>query len=245
VPKAEPFPFFAYTPCFASHPRCSLWAGAGAGFLRQLWFAAPIIGYNTTGQPTGVIGEGDRMCGVLGFVDKRHRLSDAEHDRLWRRMISAIAHRGGEGDGVYRSAAVTLAHTRLRILDINPASDQPFFSNQCHGVLCFNGQIYNHQELKQQLSRDFVYRANSDTETLLYAYVRWGQTFVHALRGMYAFGIWDKRERRIVLGVDFLGIKPLYYLNDENFFAWSYGVPRGKDLAEMLRVRAERLQEKT
>ena len=64
------------------------------------------------------------MCGVLGFVDKRHRLSDAEHDRLWRCMLETMAHRGGEGDGVYRSARITLAHTRLRILDINPASDQ-------------------------------------------------------------------------------------------------------------------------
>ena len=161
------------------------------------------------------------MCGVLGFVDKRHRLSDAEHDRLWRCMLETMAHRGGEGDGVYRSARITLAHTRLRILDINPASDQPFFSSQCHGVLAFNGQIYNHQELKQQLSPHFAYRTESDTETLLYAYARWGRRFVHALRGMYAFGIWDGRERRIVLGVDFLGIKPLYYLNDENWFAWS------------------------
>ena len=161
------------------------------------------------------------MCGILGFVDKRHILSDGEHDRLWRRMIDAIAHRGGEGDGVYRSASVTLAHTRLRILDINPASDQPFFSNQCHGVLAFNGQIYNHAELKLELSREFAYRTKSDTETLLYAYARWGRRLVHKLRGMYAFGIWDKRERQIVLGVDFLGIKPLYYLNNENWFAWS------------------------
>jgi len=161
------------------------------------------------------------MCGVLGFVDKRHRLSDAEHDRLWRCMLETMAHRGGEGDGVYRSARITLAHTRLRILDINPASDQPFFSSQCHGVLAFNGQIYNHEELKQQLSPHFAYRTESDTETLLYAYARWGRRFVHALRGMYAFGIWDGRERRIVLGVDFLGIKPLYYLNNENWFAWS------------------------
>jgi asparagine synthase (glutamine-hydrolysing) len=161
------------------------------------------------------------MCGVLGFVDKRHRLSDAEHDRLWRRMIGTIVHRGGDGDGVYRSAPITLAHTRLRILDINPASDQPFFSSQGHGVLAFNGQIYNHRELKQQLSQHFEYRTESDTETLLYAYERWGRRFVHALRGMYAFGLWDKRERRIVLGVDFLGIKPLYYLNNANWFAWS------------------------
>ena len=161
------------------------------------------------------------MCGILGFVDKRHRLSEVEHDRLWRRMIGTIAHRGGEGNGVYRSAQITLAHTRLRILDINPASDQPFFSSQCHGVLAFNGQIYNHAELKRELSDQFTYRTKSDTETLLYAYARWGRRLVRELRGMYAFGIWDKRERQVVLGVDFLGIKPLYYLNNQDWFAWS------------------------
>lgn len=161
------------------------------------------------------------MCGVLGFVDKRSRLSEAEHERLWRSMISAIAHRGGESSGAYRSATLTLAHTRLRILDINPASDQPFVSSQCGAVLAFNGQIYNHRDLKRELGRHFAYRTKSDTETLLYAYARWGHRFVHQLRGMYAFAIWDQRDRRIVLGVDFLGIKPLYYLNDDNWFAWS------------------------
>src|SRR5262249_18629193 len=124
------------------------------------------------------------MCGVMGFVDKKGRLSDAEHERLWRRMIATIAHRGGEGDGVYRAPKVTLAHPRLRILDLNPRSDQPFSSPQCNAVLTFNGQIYNHLALKAELARHFDYRTRSDTETLLYAYARWGRAFVDQLRGM-------------------------------------------------------------
>jgi len=161
------------------------------------------------------------MCGVLGFVDKRNRLSDAEHERLWRRMISEIVHRGGEGSGAYRSANVTLAHTRLRILDLNPGSDQPFVSSQCPAVLTFNGQIYNHQDLKAKLRGHFAYRTGSDTETLLYAYARWGRNFVNMLRGMYAFAIWNDQARQVILGVDPLGVKPLYYLNNDDWFAWS------------------------
>ena len=161
------------------------------------------------------------MCGVLGFIDKRRRLGDAEHDRLCHRMMATIAHRGGEGSGIYRVANITLAHTRLRIMDLDSRSDQPFASPQCRAVLTFNGQIYNHLALKTQLAKHFDYRTASDTETLLYAYSLWGRRFVDKLRGMFAFGIWDKDSEEIVLGVDHLGIKPLYYLNTDDWFAWS------------------------
>jgi asparagine synthase (glutamine-hydrolysing) len=87
--------------------------------------------------------------------------------------------------------------------------------------LTFNGQIYNHLALKAELARHFDYRTASDTETLLYAYSLWGRRFVDNLRGMFAFGIWDKDSEQIVLGVDHLGIKPLYYLNTGDWFAWS------------------------
>src|SRR5262245_10005020 len=161
------------------------------------------------------------MCGVLGFVDKRGRLGDREHEQLWRRMISLVNHRGGEGEGVYRSSGVTLAHTRLRILDLDARSDQPFASAQCGAVLTFNGQIYNHLALKAELAQHFTYMTESDTETLLYAYALWGRNFVKKLRGMYAFAIWDGADRQVTLGVDPLGIKPLYYLDNNDWFAWS------------------------
>jgi asparagine synthase (glutamine-hydrolysing) len=161
------------------------------------------------------------MCGVLGFVDKRRRLGVAEHDLLCRRMMAAIDHRGGEGTGVYQTSNITLAHTRLRILDLDPRSDQPFASPQCRAVLTFNGQIYNHLALKTELARHFDYRTASDTETLLYAYALWGRGLVDKLRGMFAFGILDQDHEQIVLGTDHLGIKPLYYLNTDDWFAWS------------------------
>lgn len=161
------------------------------------------------------------MCGILGFVDKGRRLNDREHESLWRRMIALVDHRGGEGEGVYRSSEVTLAHTRLRILDLDARSDQPFASAQCDAVLTFNGQIYNHLDLKAELARHFAYTTQSDTETLLYAYALWGRSFVEKLRGMYAFAIWDIKDRRLTLGVDPLGIKPLYYLDNKDWFAWS------------------------
>src|SRR6185312_10754044 len=88
-------------------------------------------------------------------------------------------------------------------------------------VLTFNGQIYNHLALKAELAKHFKYRTASDTETLLYAYSQWGRRFVDKLRGMFAFGILDKDGDQIVLGVDHLGIKPLYYLNSDDWFAWS------------------------
>jgi asparagine synthase (glutamine-hydrolysing) len=161
------------------------------------------------------------MCGILGFVDKRRRLGEVEHDKLCQRMLATIAHRGGEGSGVHRASNITLAHTRLRILDLDPRSDQPFAGPQCSAVLTFNGQIYNHLGLKAQLANHFDYRTGSDTETLLYAYSRWGRRFVDQLRGMFAFAIWDKDSEQILLGVDHLGIKPLYYLNTDDWFAWS------------------------
>ena len=161
------------------------------------------------------------MCGILGFVDKRHRLSPVEREQLWRTMIAALAHRGGEGDGVHQSSNVTLAHTRLRILDLHPRSDQPFANVQCRPVLTFNGQIYNHRALRSELAKHFTYQTESDTETLLYAYARWNRGFVEKLRGMYSFGVWDGDSGEVTLGVDPLGIKPLYYLNTDAWFAWS------------------------
>jgi asparagine synthase (glutamine-hydrolysing) len=161
------------------------------------------------------------MCGLLGFIDKKRRLSDWECETLWRQMISTIEHRGGDANGAYRLLNVTLAHTRLRILDINTRSDQPFYSNQLAAVLTFNGQIFNHLELRSQLCGHFSYETSSDTETLLYSYARWGPSCVELLRGMFAFAIFEPHDFQVTLGVDRLGIKPLYYLNNDDWFAWS------------------------
>lgn len=155
------------------------------------------------------------MCGILGIL--------ALGDSAWTpdaalvaTMRDTMAHRGPDGHGLWISPdrRCALAHRRLSIIDLSPSAAQPMHSVCGRYHLTFNGEIYNHAELRAQLTElgHTSWRtSHSDTEVILAAYARWGKECVHRFRGMFAFGLYDSQERSLWLVRDRLGIKPLYY----------------------------------
>lgn len=142
------------------------------------------------------------MCGFLGFTaEDRGRLHVG---------LSTIAHRGPDAEGVLVMAGVTLGHRRLSIIDIGPGSNQPM---TCDNVsIVFNGEIYNFQELRDSLETEgVVFTTSGDTEVILRGYQTHGIAFFSRMRGMYAFAIHDRTERKLILARDMFGIKPLFY----------------------------------
>jgi asparagine synthase (glutamine-hydrolysing) len=129
-------------------------------------------------------------------------------------MASTLAHRGPDDAGVWvdEAAGIALGHRRLSILDLSPEGHQPMVSACGRYVICFNGEIYNHRELRQGLGEERPWRGHSDTEVLLEALVCWGiERTLARVNGMFAFALWSRRERTLYLARDRLGEKPLYY----------------------------------
>jgi asparagine synthase (glutamine-hydrolysing) len=147
------------------------------------------------------------MCGIAGLVgDFIPGLMD--------RMNAAQAHRGPDGRGLYErpDLAVAFGHVRLAILDLTDFAAQPMVSHDGRYVLVYNGEIYNFADLQKELAADGPRpRSPGDTEVLLGGLMRWGRRCVERLNGMFAFALWDHRERELLLVRDPLGIKPLYY----------------------------------
>jgi asparagine synthase (glutamine-hydrolysing) len=153
------------------------------------------------------------MCGFAGVF--AHSITRPEIDEaLLARMGSAIAHRGPDDSGTYVSdcGRVGLSFRRLSIIDLSPAGHQPMADPDGRVWIVFNGEIYNHLALRAELQDlGYVYRSRSDTETLIYAYLAWGERFVDRLEGMFAIALWDVRAQRLLLYRDRIGVKPLYY----------------------------------
>ncbi len=154
------------------------------------------------------------MCGMTGVW------CSVQQDRLesiTRTMTTTIQHRGPDDSGVWvdDSIGLGLGHRRLSILDLSLAGHQPMHSSCDHYVIVFNGEIYNHLDLRKQLSvdsRQRQWKGHSDTETLLACFEAWGieQTLAKTV-GMFALALWDKQKRKLYLARDRLGEKPLYY----------------------------------
>ena len=155
------------------------------------------------------------MCGISGFIGGGRHEGRAE--LIARHMADAIARRGPDDHGVWADtdAGVALAHRRLSIVDLTPAGHQPMLDRSGRYVLTFNGEIYNHTALRTDLERAGAaprWRGHCDTEVLLEAIAAWGvRRALERSVGMFAFALWDKRERALVLARDRLGEKPLYY----------------------------------
>lgn len=153
------------------------------------------------------------MCGIAGFWDKGHSVNNS----IAERMALQIQSRGPDDAGVWTDsdAGLALAHRRLAIIDLSPAGHQPMQSPCGRYVLVYNGEIYNHLDLRADLEATgggFDWRGHSDTETLLAALRHWGmQGTLERLNGMFAFALWDASERTLFLARDRMGEKPLYY----------------------------------
>ena len=152
------------------------------------------------------------MCGIAGMVYRDHRRPvDAE---LLRSMGAAIAHRGPDAEGTWSAPGVGLVHRRLAIIDLE-GGDQPIGNEDGSVQVVFNGEIYNFQELRRELQeRGHRFSTSTDTEVLVHLYEEQGERLVERLRGMFAFAIWDHRERRLLLARDRIGQKPLYVYRD-------------------------------
>lgn len=157
------------------------------------------------------------MCGIAGWADVGPDLT-REVDGV-ERMVRTMACRGPDAAGIHVGTHAVLGHRRLAIIDleggrqpmaappepVRPAGESPAV------VLSYSGEVYNFRELREEL-RGFghTFRTRSDTEVVLHAYLQWGEDFVRRLNGMFAFALWDDRDRRLLLVRDRLGIKPLY-----------------------------------
>ncbi len=156
------------------------------------------------------------MCGIAGlyaYLDVAPQVDRAELSRMNARM----APRGPDGSGDWFAAdgRVGFTHRRLAIIDLSERGAQPMHSADGTLTITFNGEIYNYRELKAELeAKGYRFRSDSDTEVLLQLYADRGPSMVAALRGMFAFGLWDSRSRQLLLARDPLGIKPLYYADD-------------------------------
>lgn len=155
------------------------------------------------------------MCGIVGLVTKK------EKENTIRLMNDRIKHRGPDGDGYFIDGDVALGHRRLSIIDLS-TGDQPMFNEDGSVVTVYNGEIYNYQELKEELvalGHDF--KTKSDTEVLVHGYEEWHTDLPKHLRGMFAFAIYDKNKNEVFLARDNFGIKPLYFakMNDTFMFA--------------------------
>src|SRR3954463_7978829 len=149
------------------------------------------------------------MCGIAGFVGVGPLAQDAGARAT--RMRDILIHRGPDEAGLHCDAHAALAHRRLSIVDLS-TGQQPLSNEDGSVWVAFNGEIYNHADVRAELERHgHVYRTKSDTETIVHAYEQWGEACVHRFRGMFAFAVWDAPKRRLLLVRDRLGIKPLYW----------------------------------
>ena len=152
------------------------------------------------------------MCGIAGILSKEQHKYCSNHIRG---MIDIISHRGPDDEGVYCDENVLLGHKRLAILDIK-SGHQPMFSSDKRHVIVYNGEIYNYLDLRRHLeAKGHVFKTHSDTEVLLSWIIKYGIEGLSALNGMFAFALWDSQKGRLLLARDRLGIKPLYYVEQD------------------------------
>ncbi len=156
------------------------------------------------------------MCGIAGFVSK-----DKNKKKILKKMCDRIIHRGPDGEGYYTDEIVALGHRRLSIIDLDLGS-QPMYNEDNSIITVFNGEIYNYLELRAELKKlGHKFTTNSDTEVLVHGFEEWQEELPSKLRGMFAFVIWDKDNKKLFGARDHFGIKPLYYtlVDDELLFA--------------------------
>lgn len=169
-------------------------------------------GYNKTIYKKGE----NIMCGITGYVDRIE-----QKEQILENMMNTIVHRGPDSAGSFIDEDVALGFRRLSIIDITSAGDQPIFNEDQTKVLTFNGEIYNYQELREELIQaGHVFTTHTDSETILHGFEEWGEKIVDRLRGMYAFVIWDRVEKKLFGARDMFGIKPLYYAKMNGSFLY-------------------------
>ncbi len=147
------------------------------------------------------------MCGIAGFT----RVNGQGGRTVAKRIIEGLRHRGPDQQGIYEGSEATLCAVRLKIIDLG-GGDQPIVSDDGDTAIAFNGEIYNHREIRRELeSRGHSFHSQCDTETVLHAFLEWDTACFQRFRGMFGVALWSESQKRLVLARDRMGIKPLYY----------------------------------
>ena len=156
------------------------------------------------------------MCGISGIVGNTWK------DWQLNAMLGSQAHRGPDDNGIYISNDhyAGLAHNRLSIIDLSPEAKQPMFDASGRYSIVYNGEVYNYLEIKSTLATEFNFKTKSDTEVILYAYIKWGEGCLDRFIGMFSIAIWDEIEKKLWIARDRFGVKPLNYAfdQDNNFY---------------------------
>ncbi len=155
------------------------------------------------------------MCGIAGFYSKQNIFSE---DSIYA-MTKAMSHRGPDAEGHFISEGIALGHKRLSIIDLEKRANQPMVSACGRYQIVLNGEIYNFQEIANDLTVKL--RTSSDTEVVLEAFIQWGPDFVNRLNGMFAMAIYDTKDAKLYLFRDRMGIKPLFYYLDNGNLAFA------------------------
>lgn len=156
------------------------------------------------------------MCGIAGIISPNPKQEDLE------KMLQTQHHRGPDNTGIMIDQGfATLGHNRLSIIDLSLQANQPFEDNMGRFSLTFNGEIYNYLEIKNQLSSLYRFKTSSDTEVLLASYIVWGKNCLEKLNGMFAFAIWDKKNKTLFAARDRFGVKPFYYYHSSETFIFA------------------------
>lgn len=151
------------------------------------------------------------MCGIIGAIGNFSKPESLDN----------IAHRGPDSQGVYSDENVFFGHTRLSIQDLSENGSQPMHSQDGKYIIIFNGEIYNHWDIRKQLEGKYTFNSTSDTETILYAYIEYGSKMLGMLNGIYALAIYNTETQDVIIARDPLGVKPLYYYRDKDKLIFS------------------------
>lgn len=171
------------------------------------------------------------MCGITGYIDYKSLLKS----ETLQKMTDVLAHRGPDDCGTFKSNKVGLGQRRLSIIDLTETGHQPMLSTEYKISLIFNGEIYNHLEIRDLLlALGYTFRGTSDTETLLYGYIEWGEKLFKKLNGIFSIAIYDERSDEVILVRDRFGVKPLYYYADNDYFLF------GSEIKTLLEVEIPR-----
>jgi len=165
------------------------------------------------------------MCGIVGILALKTSIPPG----VLEQATCSLAHRGPDDSGMVllretqpEPMEIGLGHRRLSIIDLSPLGHQPMCDRATGNWIVFNGEIYNFRELRQELEGlGAEFKSNSDTEVILAAYRVWGESCLERLGGMFAFALWDARQKRLLLARDPMGIKPLYYYNSAQIFVFA------------------------
>ncbi|MCH8330845.1 MAG: asparagine synthase (glutamine-hydrolyzing) [Bacteroidetes bacterium] len=156
------------------------------------------------------------MCGIAGVLS----FGEPVDRTVVQNMTTVLHHRGPDDEGYFFDEQIGLGHKRLSIIDLSQAGQQPMSDNSGNFQIVYNGELYNYQEIRNELA-DYNFKSETDTEVVLAAYCRWGLDCLSRFNGMFSFAIWDAEKKELFAARDRLGIKPLYYYSDSKHFVFA------------------------